>query len=180
MESTFTNSSRRHFLERIAIASTILMASPAFLFGQNSTKKLRVAVLGEDSSLADLIDKSAKMSLVDDHSLADVIYVSQAYQKSQKYIWEVLASGKHLIVESGVNDDSLIENCRKYGLLLTIVERSKETTKLFENATFYECKILKISDFQKVISTLAFLEQNTMPVKLKVKAEGKPVEIPVS
>jgi hypothetical protein len=143
----------------------------------NSAKILRFALLGEDISLADVIEKSDKMSLVDDHILADLIYVSQSYQKSKKNIHEVLTSGKHLIVESGVNDDSLIENCRKSGLLLTIVQRSNDDSKLFENATYYEFNNSKTVDFQMVIATLIFLEQNTKPIKFRIKTVGKPVEI---
>jgi hypothetical protein len=180
MKSTFTNSSRRHFLERIAIASTVLVASPTILLANNSSKMLRFAVLGEDFSLAKIIEKSDEISLVDDHILADIIYVSQSYQKSKKNIQEVLASGKHLIVEDNGNCDLLIENCRESGLLLTIVQRSKEAAKLFENATYYECNNSKTIDFQKVITTLAFLVRNTKPIKFKIKTVEKPVEIPVS
>ncbi len=180
MESTFTNSSRRNFLERLAIASTILVASPTVLLANNSAKLLRFALLGEDASLAQVIDISDKMSLIDDHTLADVIYLSKTNQHSQSYIQEILASGKHLIIEDNGNRDSLIEDCRKSGLLLTIVERSKDDSTLFENATFYECNNSKTIDFQKVITTLIFLEKNTKPVKFKVKTEGKPVKIPVA
>jgi hypothetical protein len=180
MESTFINSSRRHFLERFAIASTILVASPTILLANNSAKLLRFAILGEDASLVRVIEKSDKMSLVDEHILADVIYVSANHQKSQKNIQQVLTSGKHLIIEDNVSSDSLIEDCRRSGLLLTIVERSTEASKLFENATYYECEILKVSDFQKVITTITFLERNTKPVKFKVKTKVKLVEIPVA
>jgi hypothetical protein len=180
MESTFTNSSRRNFLERLAIASTVLVASPTILFAQNSKQILRFALLGEDSSIADVIDSSDKMCLVDDYTLADVIYVSTTHQKSQKYIQRVLASGKHLIIENNGNSDSLIEDCRKSDSLLTIVERSTGASKLFESANFYECYNSKAIDFQKVITTLVFLEQNTKPIKFRIKTEKNPVEIPVS
>jgi hypothetical protein len=180
MKSTFTTSSRRHFLERLAIASTVLVASPTILLANNSSKILRFAVLGEDLALAKIIDKSDKMTLVDDLKLADVIYVSESHQKSQKYIQEVLASGKHLIVESIGNNESLIEYCRKSGSLLTIVERSTDASKLFKRADFYQCEIAKSSDYQKVTDTLIFLGQHSKPMEFRIKTEHKPVEIPVS
>jgi hypothetical protein len=180
MKLTFTNSSRRHFLERIAIASTVLVASPTLLLANNSSKMLRFAVLGQDSVLAGIIDKSDKMNLIDDLKFADVIYVSESHQKSQKYIQEVLDSGKHLIVESIGNNESLIEDCRKSGNLLTIVERSSDASKLFECADFYQCEIAKYPDYQKVIDTLMFLGQHTKPMEFRIKTEHKPVEIPVS
>jgi hypothetical protein len=180
MESTFTNTSRRNFLERIVIASTVLVASPTILLAQNSKQMLRFAVLGEDFPLEKIIEKSDKMSLVDDHLLADVIYVSTTLQNSQKYIQQVLASGKHLIIEDNENSAFLIEVCRKTGSLLTIVERSTDVAKLFENATHYECNNSKTIDFQKVITTLAFLEQNTKPIKFRIKTAEKSVEMTVS
>jgi hypothetical protein len=180
MKSTFTNSSRRHFIERLAIASTVLVASPTLLLANNSKTMLRFAVLGQDSVLTGIIDKSDKMTLVDEHTLADVIYVSESHQKSQKYIHKVLASGKHLIVESIGNDESLIEDCRKSGSLLTIVERSSDASKLFACTNFYQCEIAKLSDYQKVISVLTFLEQHTKPLKFKIKTEYHSVKIPVS
>jgi hypothetical protein len=180
MKSTFTNSSRRNFLERLAIASTVLVASPTILLAQNSKQILRFALLGADSSIAEVIDKSDKMNLVDDYTLADVIYLSKTYKHRQSYIQEILASGKHLIIEDNGNSDSLIEDCKKSGSLLTIVERSTDASKLFESANFYECKDSKVIDFQKVITTLLFLEQNTKPIKFKIKYHQTPVEIPVS
>jgi hypothetical protein len=180
MKLTFTNSSRRHFLERIAIASTVLVASPTILLANNSSKMLRFTVLGEDLALAKIIDKSDKMTLVDDLKLADVIYVSESHQKSQKYIQEVLISGNHLIVEGRGNNDLLIEDCSKSGSLLTIVERSTDVSKMFERADFYQCEIAKFSDYQKVTDTLMFLGQHTKPMEFRIKTEHKPVEIPVS
>lgn len=180
MESTFTNSSRRNFLERLAVASTVLVASPTILLAQNSKQLLHFAVLGEDFSLVKIIEKSYEMNLVDDHTLADIIYVSTTHQNSGKYIQQVLASGKHLIIEDNENHDSLIEACRKSGSLLTIVERSTGALKLFESATYYESNNLKVTDFQKVIATLSFLEQNTKPIKFKIKTVEKPAEIPIS
>jgi hypothetical protein len=168
MKLNVTNSSRRHFLERIAIASTVLIASPTILLANNSSKMLRFAVLGEDSALAKIINKSDKMTLIDDLKFADVIYVSKPHQKSQKYIQEALASGKHLIVESIGNNESLIEDCRKSGSLLAIVERSEVGIKLFKRVDYYESNLSQSSDFQKVILKLDFLVSNTQNDEFKV------------
>jgi hypothetical protein len=168
MKSTFTNSSRRNFIERLAITSTVLVASPTLLLANNSKTMLRFAVLGQDSVLTGIIDKSDKMTLIDDLKLADVIYVSESHQKSQKYIKEVLASGKHLIVESIGNNESLIEDCRKSGSLLAIVERSEVGIKLFKSADYYESNLNQSSDFQKVILKLDFLVSNTQNDEFKV------------
>jgi hypothetical protein len=174
MKLNFTNFSRRNFLERIAIASTILVASPSMVFSQKSSQILRFAVLGEDSVLAGIIDKSDKMTFVDDHTFADVIYVSKAYQKSLNSIQDVLTFGKQLIVADSENNDSWVEYCRKSGNLLTIVERSSETSKLFENANYYEGKV---ADIQKVITIITFFEQHTKPLKFKIIVQQKPVKM---
>jgi hypothetical protein len=141
---------------------------------------LRFAVLGEDIVLAGIIDKSDKMTLMADLKLADVIYVSESHQNSQKYIQEALVSGKHLIVESIGNNDSLIEDCGNSGSLLTIVERSSDALKLFNRADFYQCEIAKSSDYQKVISILMFLGKHTKPLKFKIKTEYHSVKKLVS
>ena len=180
MKLNFTNSSRRHFLKRIAIASTVIVASPTIVFSQNSSKIVRFAILGDDSLLAGVIDKSDKMTLVEEHILGDVIYVSETYQKSLNSIQEVLISGKYLIVEGNENNDSWIEHCRESGNLLTIVERSTDASKLFENANYYEGKVPKTAYFQKIITMLSFLEQHTKPLKFKIKGAYKPVEKPIS
>ena len=180
MELTLTNSSRRNFLERLAIASTILVASPTILLAKNSPKALRFAVLGEDASLAKVIDRSDKISLVDDYAVADVIYMSKTNQPSQPSVLEILAAGKHLIIEDNGNRGSLIEDFSKSGHLLIIVERTTDDLRLFENATYFECINSKTFDFQKVITIIDFLERNTKPIKFKIKTVEKPVEIPFS
>lgn len=168
MKKNFTNFSRRHFLERIAIASTVLVASPTILMANNSSKMLHFAVLGEDLAFKNIVDKSDKMTLIDDLKFADVIYVSENHQKNQKYIQEVLATGKHLIVESIGNDNSLIEDCRKSGSLLAIVERLEGGIKLFKRADYYESNINQSFDFQKVILKLDFLVSNTENDEFKI------------
>ena len=177
MESIFTNNSRRHFLERIAIASTILVVSPAIVFGKKSSQLLRFAVLGDDSVLAGMINNSDNMTLVDNQILTDVIYVSKTYQKSLNSIQEIRISGKQLIVEGSENDDSWVDYCRKSGSLLTIVERSGDASKLFENANYYEGKT---TDFRKVITLISFFERHTKPLNFKIIEPQKPAEMPVS
>jgi len=176
MKSNFSIFSRRDFLERIAVVSTVLVASPTLLLANNSSRLLRFVVLGQDLELAKIINKSDKTTLVEDHLLADVFYVSETYQKSHKYFQNALASGKHLIVESIENDDFLIEICRESGSLLTIVERSKDASKLFERADFYQFETSKSTEFQKIIDTLFFLSEHTKPLNFKIKITKKTVE----
>lgn len=172
MSVNITRSSRRRFLKQIAITSTCMVASSTILFGQKSVKMLRCTILGENPLLAEAIEKSDTMTTIDDYRLADVIYVSKVYQKNQGNIQEVLASGKHLIIEDHENNNFWIETCRKSGSLLAIVWRSAESSKLFENTNYYECELLKNYDFQKVMVFILFLEQHTKPLKFRIKEQN--------
>jgi hypothetical protein len=164
MKTNFTNDSRRLFLGRIALASTILAVSPTVLLGQTSKKSLQFTVFGNDSMLNEIIEKSAKITLVDTSKLADVIYVKDI---SKIAIQKTLIAGKHLIVERHENSDFIIEKCREMGVLLAIVERSEDDKKLFKSVDYYETNLNQSFDFQKVIIKLDFLVQNTENEKFK-------------
>ncbi len=180
MKTTFTNSSRRRFLERLAITSTVLVASPTILLANNSSKLLRFAILGEDSSLRNVIEKSDRMMIVEDLKLATVIYVSNLHPKNKDYVQEISNSDKPLIIENHESTGLLIEHCKNLDRLLVIVERSKDDSKLFERADYYENNYLQISDFQKVNELIVFLGQHTKPLKFNIKSEHKPAEMLIS
>ena len=165
MKPNFTNESRRLFLRRIALASTILSVSPTVLMGQNSRKSLQFAVSSIDSRLAEIIEKSDKITLVSTYSLADVIYVKDI---SEVDIQQALIAGKHLIVERHEDSDFIIEKCRKKGVLLAIVERSEDDKKIFKSVNYYESNLNQSFDFQKVMIKLDFLVQNTQNEKFKI------------
>lgn len=165
MKINFTNNSRRLFLGRIALASTILAVSPTILLGQNSKKILQFAVLGIDLRLAEIIEKSDNLTLVDTCALADVIYIKDI---SEIDIQQAIIAGKHLIIEHHKNSDFVIEKCRKMGVLLSIVERSEDDKKLFKSVNYYESNLSQSFDFQKVIIKLDFLVRNTQNEKFNI------------
>ena len=180
MTSTFTHTSRRYFIERLAVASTVLVASPSILLANNSTKLLRFAILGDDFGITDVVKKSDKITIVDDPKFATVIYVSKSNQKSQNYIQGVSILGKHLIIEEHETTELLIENCKKSDNSFSTVERSEASSKLFEKVNYYESTATQDIDNQLVITLLEFLNQHTISLKFKIISEYKPAEIPIS
>jgi hypothetical protein len=165
MTTTFLYSSRRRFLERFATASAVLAVSPTILLGQDFKKILQIAVLGNDSILSAVVEKSDKMSIINEPKMADVIYVRNCDKIN---LQRALKSGKHLIIERNEHSDSMIINCQESGSLLAIVERSEEGIKLFKSVDYYESNLSQSSDIQKVILKLDFLVSNTQNDEFKV------------
>lgn len=169
MIKTFTNDSRRYFLERLIISSAVLVATPNLLLANNSSKMLRISILEEDSELAKIIEKFDKITITKDFKIADVIYIRESHQNSQKYIMEAIALGKHLMIEGHSNNEPLVASCKKVGGLLIIVERSTDDSKLFAKADFYQFETSKSIDYHKILELLSFLSNHTKPMKLKIK-----------
>jgi hypothetical protein len=165
MITNIVKSSRRNFLERLATASTVLAISPTVLMGQVSNKMLRIAVLGNDSILSAVVEKFDKMSIIDTHKMADVIYVRDGDKIN---LQRALKSGKHLIIERNDHSDSMMKKCQELGVLLAIVERADDGIKLFDRVDYYESNLSQSFDFQKVMTKLDFLVRNTQNDKFRI------------
>lgn len=165
MMTTILNSSRRHFIKRLGIASSVLAVSPIILLGQNNKQMLRFAVFGDNKILSKAIEKTEKITLVDTYKSADVIYI-QDFNRIN--LQSSLMAGKHLMVERHENSNSMIEKCQKAGVLLAIVESSEDGVKLFKSVEYYESNLDQTFDFQKVMIKLDFLVNNTQKDKFKI------------
>jgi hypothetical protein len=164
MITTILNSSRRHFLKRLGIASSVLAVSPTVLMGQHSKEILRFALLGDDLILSETIEKSDKMTIINAYKMADVIYVGDCDITSMQ---KALITGKHLIIERNKQSDLIIKKCQETGILLAVVERSEGGAKLFNSVDYYESNLSQSFDFQKVMIKLDFLVRNTQTNKFK-------------
>ncbi len=165
MITTILNSSRRHFLERLAFASTVLAVSPTVLMGQVSKKTLRIAVLGNDSMLSAIVEKSDKLTIISEPKMADVIYVRDCDKIN---LQNALMTKKHLIIERNENSDLMIKKCQELGILLAIVERAEKGVKLFKRVDYYETNLKQPVDFQKVMEKLNFLVCNSQNDTFKI------------
>jgi hypothetical protein len=165
MITPILHSSRRHFLERFAIASTVLAVSPTVLMGKDFKKMLSIAVLGNDSILSTMVEESDNMMITHEPKMADVIYVRDSNKINLR---QALMSRKHLIIERNENSDSMIEKCQELGILLAVVERSEDGMKLFDMVDYYESKLSQSFDLQKVMTKLDFLVRNTQNDKFRI------------
>jgi hypothetical protein len=166
MITTILNSSRRYFLKRLGIASSVLAVSPTVLMGQHSKKTLRFALLGNDLILSETIERSNQIMITNDYKMADVIYVGDC-DKINILKSLISISGKHLIIERNKQSDLIIKKCQETGILLAVVERSEGGVKLFDSVDYYESNLTQSFDFQKVMIKLDFLVRNTQTNKFK-------------
>jgi hypothetical protein len=132
--------------------------------GQDFKEILQIAVLGNDSILSAIVEKSDKMTITEDYKMADVIYIKDC---DKIILQRALMSGKHLIIERNEYSDLMIKKCPKLGVLLVIVERSEDGIKMFDKVDYYESKLSQSFDFQKVMINLDFLISNTRNDKFR-------------
>ena len=170
MKSDIYTNSRRDFIQKLALSSTILVFLPQISFGKSNLKGLKIGTTNIISDKAQAFQhllssqKLAHLSEIKANQNIDIIYISNFNKQSLEVIKNAADNNIYVMIERPKNglflENEVRHICESAGVMLAIVDDAmfdNQNQKAFYKTVLYESAFTPNNNLQRSLDFIKLL-----------------------